>query len=49
MAHYDYYHNNPYWGTQQYQFVSPPMPSYQPQPSWGGADYYRAHGGAADK
>ena len=49
MAYYDYYHNAPGWGTSQYQFMSPPVPSFQPQPSWGGVDYYRAYGGLADK
>ena len=28
-----------------YQFGAPPAPSYYPQPSWGGADYYNAHYG----
>lgn len=34
MAYYTYYQNSqPTWGTQQYQFLPPPMPMYQPQPS----------------
>ncbi|KZT08445.1 uncharacterized protein LAESUDRAFT_67373 [Laetiporus sulphureus 93-53] len=31
------------WGTPQYQFTAPPLPSYRPQPSWSGLEYYRAH------
>ncbi|TDL26040.1 hypothetical protein BD410DRAFT_784063 [Rickenella mellea] len=49
MAHYSYYQQQaPSWGTQQYQFASPPVPSYQPQPSWHAQDYYRAHAGNYD-
>lgn len=48
MAYYDLYHNAPGWGTSGYHFATPPMPSYQPQPSWRGQDYYRAHGGFND-
>ncbi|EJD03177.1 uncharacterized protein FOMMEDRAFT_168216 [Fomitiporia mediterranea MF3/22] len=48
MAYYDAYRNAPGWGTSNYQFLSPMQPSYQPQPSWTGVDYYRAHGGLAD-
>ena len=48
MAYYDLYHNAPGWGTSGYHFATPPVPSYQPQPSWGGLDYYRAHGGFND-
>lgn len=46
MAYYDYYRSAPGWGTSSYQFVTPRVPSYQPQPNWGGLDYYNAHGGA---
>ncbi|THH05819.1 hypothetical protein EW145_g4521 [Phellinidium pouzarii] len=45
MAFYDQYRTAPGWGTSGYQFVSPQMPSYQPQPNWGGLDYYNAHSG----
>ena len=53
MAYYNYYQNQyPYWGQQQYAnqysnqaFTAPPVPSYQPQPSWTGQDYYAAHNG----
>ncbi|KAF8527751.1 hypothetical protein JB92DRAFT_2865029 [Gautieria morchelliformis] len=49
MAYYSYYQNSqPTWGTQQYQFVPPPTPLYQPQPSWHGGDYYRAHADSPD-
>ena len=48
MAYYDLYHNAPGWGSSGFQFVSPPVPTYQPQPTWGGLDYYRAHGGMSD-
>ncbi|KAF8332046.1 uncharacterized protein EI90DRAFT_916672 [Cantharellus anzutake] len=53
MAYYNYYQSHvPYWGQQQYaqqlmaqgyQFAAPPVPTYQPQPSWTGQDYYQAH------
>ncbi|KAG8729514.1 hypothetical protein FRC10_003844 [Ceratobasidium sp. 414] len=45
MAFYDYYrrHNPNTWGTDRYEFSSPPAPRYQPQPQWRGSDYYRAH------
>jgi len=53
MAFYSYYQSQyPYWGQQQYAnqpanqaFIAPPVPSYQPQPSWTGQDYYSAHYG----
>jgi hypothetical protein len=53
MAYYSYYQTHaPHWGQQQYanqvanqSFVAPPVPSYQPQPSWTGQDYYAAHYG----
>jgi len=38
----------PGWGTNQFQFIPPPAPGFQPQPTWGGSDYYRAHAGNAD-
>lgn len=53
MAYYNYYQNNvPHWGQTQYaqqllaqgyQFATPPIPTYQPQPGWTGQDYYQAH------
>lgn len=53
MAYYSYYQQQyPYWGQQQYAnqyanqaFVAPPLPTYQPQPSWTGHDFYNAHYG----
>lgn len=53
MAYFNYYQAQyPGWGQQQYAnqyanqaFVAPPVPSYQPQPSWTGQDYYTAHYG----
>ena len=44
---YSYYNQAPMWGTQAYQLAMPPAPGYQPQPSWGGLDYYRAHLGSS--
>ncbi|KAL0958767.1 hypothetical protein HGRIS_014089 [Hohenbuehelia grisea] len=42
---YNFYQNAaPGWGTAQYQFNAPPQPAFQPQATWGGADYYRAGG-----
>ncbi|KAJ6497873.1 hypothetical protein C8R45DRAFT_984522 [Mycena sanguinolenta] len=41
---YNYYqHNVPGWGTNQLQFGQPPAPPFQPQPNWGGQDFYNAH------
>ncbi|KAI0766825.1 hypothetical protein BD413DRAFT_614829 [Trametes elegans] len=41
---YDYYRTSaPGWGTSQFQFGAPWAPSFQPQPSWGGLDFYNAH------
>ncbi|KAG2342502.1 hypothetical protein BDR05DRAFT_1000821 [Suillus weaverae] len=31
------------WGSNQFQFGRPPPIQFQPQPSWGGHDYFRAH------
>lgn len=31
------------WGSNQFQFGRPPPVRFQPQPSWGGHDYFRAH------
>ncbi|KAG2072354.1 hypothetical protein BDR04DRAFT_1097010 [Suillus decipiens] len=31
------------WGSNQLQFGRPPPVQFQPQPSWGGHDYFRAH------
>ncbi|KAL0956120.1 hypothetical protein HGRIS_002287 [Hohenbuehelia grisea] len=46
---YNYYRTaQPGWGTSQFQFGAPPVPAFQPQPSWGGVDYYRAHAGSPD-
>ncbi|GJE92308.1 hypothetical protein PsYK624_084620 [Phanerochaete sordida] len=41
---YDWYRSNlPGWGSSQMRFREPPMPAFQPLPSWSGWDYYRAH------
>jgi hypothetical protein len=41
---YNYYRSHvPGWGTQQFQLGAPPMPSYQPLPTWTGQDFYSAH------
>ncbi|KAF8904397.1 hypothetical protein CPB84DRAFT_665219 [Gymnopilus junonius] len=47
---YDYYQqaSRTGWGTNQFQFGAPPQPTFQPQPSWNGYDFYRAHAGTAD-
>ena len=45
MAYLDYYRSNPNWATSQWQSIAPPAPSFQPQPSWGGLDFYRAIAG----
>lgn len=45
MAFYDFYRRNLRAGGE---LVAPPQPPYQPQPSWGGRDYYRAQAQAAD-
>ncbi|KAG2121362.1 hypothetical protein BD769DRAFT_1009214 [Suillus cothurnatus] len=31
------------WGSNQLQFGRPPPIQFQPQPYWGGCDYFRAH------
>ncbi|KAH8109351.1 Piwi domain-containing protein [Phellopilus nigrolimitatus] len=48
MAYYDYYRGGPNWATAQWQSMVPPTPSFQPQPSWGGLDFFRARSGLAD-
>ncbi|KAJ7874697.1 hypothetical protein B0H14DRAFT_2717183 [Mycena olivaceomarginata] len=40
---YNHYQQNPAWGTNQLQFGQPPAPQFQPQPNWGGHDFYNAH------
>jgi len=45
---YNYYRKRGGWGTNQYQFPAPLAPSFQPQPSWGGMDYFRAHAESPD-
>ncbi|TFK50085.1 hypothetical protein OE88DRAFT_1736366 [Heliocybe sulcata] len=37
------------WGTQSYRFGPPPAPSFQPQPHWGGWDFFRAHSAIRDR
>ena len=49
MAYYGYYQQAPHWGQPAYatqynqHFIAPPVPTYQPQPTWTGQDYYSAH------
>ncbi|KAJ7594726.1 hypothetical protein C8J56DRAFT_927495 [Mycena floridula] len=46
---YNYYQQNRSGGTNhQFQFGAPPAPTFQPQPSWRGMDYYRAHAASED-
>ncbi|KAJ3904254.1 hypothetical protein F5879DRAFT_955986 [Lentinula edodes] len=41
---YSLYRERPSWGTNQFRFdLPPPAPSFQPQPSWNGWDFYSAH------
>ncbi|KAI9456297.1 hypothetical protein F5148DRAFT_1224467 [Russula earlei] len=40
---YNYYRYAPGWGTHQFQIGAPPLPAYQPLPSWTGQDFYSAH------
>ncbi|KAH9894853.1 hypothetical protein C8Q73DRAFT_790061 [Cubamyces lactineus] len=40
---YPYYRTAPGWGTSQFQFNAPWVPTFQPQPSWQGFDFYNAH------
>ncbi|KAJ7039233.1 hypothetical protein C8F04DRAFT_1255373 [Mycena alexandri] len=42
-AYSHYQQNVPGWGTNQLRFGQPPPPTFQPQPDWGGIDYYNAH------
>ncbi|EKM54450.1 uncharacterized protein PHACADRAFT_258301 [Phanerochaete carnosa HHB-10118-sp] len=40
----EYYRTTlPGWGTSQLRFREPPVPAFQPLPSWSGWDYYRAY------
>ncbi|KAF9505211.1 hypothetical protein BS47DRAFT_563721 [Hydnum rufescens UP504] len=52
MAYYGYYQQTPHWGqasyANQYNQLAPPLPSYQPQPTWTGQDYFSAHYGLAN-
>ncbi|RPD78343.1 hypothetical protein L226DRAFT_531691 [Lentinus tigrinus ALCF2SS1-7] len=43
MAYNYYQTQTPGWGTAQFQFGAPPRPTFQPQPTWGGYDFYNAH------
>ncbi|KAJ3975218.1 hypothetical protein EV361DRAFT_890190 [Lentinula raphanica] len=44
---YSLYRERPSWGTNQFRFdLPPPAPSFQPQPSWNGWDFYSAHAGS---
>ncbi|KAJ7647512.1 hypothetical protein FB45DRAFT_201157 [Roridomyces roridus] len=42
---YSHYQSAPGFGTNQWQAPAPPPPAFsaQPQPNWGGADFYNAH------
>ncbi|KAG7090851.1 hypothetical protein E1B28_009933 [Marasmius oreades] len=49
MAHSHYQQYSPTsWGTNQFQFGAPPVPTFHPQSSWGGVDFYRAHAPSSD-
>ncbi|KZT29909.1 hypothetical protein NEOLEDRAFT_1238635 [Neolentinus lepideus HHB14362 ss-1] len=37
------------WGTSQYRFGPPPVPSFQPQPHWRGWDFFRSHAVTRDR
>ena len=44
MSAYDFYRTNAGgWGTNQIRFGPPPPVQFQPQPTWGGYDFLRAH------
>ncbi|EIW82679.1 hypothetical protein CONPUDRAFT_163773 [Coniophora puteana RWD-64-598 SS2] len=44
MSAYDYYqHHTNGWGTNQMRFGPPQPIRFQPQPNWGGYDFFRAH------
>ncbi|PIL34137.1 hypothetical protein GSI_03848 [Ganoderma sinense ZZ0214-1] len=46
---YNYYQTQvPGWGTTQFQFGAPPVPTFHPQPSWRGYDFYNAHAASPD-
>jgi len=45
MSYYQYYQQQPQWGTSGYQVIQPPRPSFQPQPNWGGSQYFQAQAG----
>ncbi|CCA70908.1 hypothetical protein PIIN_04844 [Serendipita indica DSM 11827] len=50
MAYYGYYQQNaPGWATSNYDLPPPPMPAYNPLPTWGGYDYYLAHSGDTER
>ena len=49
MAYLDYYRTNPNWATSQWQSIAPSAPAFQPQPSWGGLDFFRAVSGLNDR
>ncbi|KAG8880150.1 hypothetical protein FRB97_001039 [Tulasnella sp. 331] len=42
---YQYYQQQPQWGTQQYQLAQPPQPYFQPQQGWGGRQFFNAQAG----
>ncbi|KAI0301065.1 hypothetical protein B0F90DRAFT_1668147 [Multifurca ochricompacta] len=48
MAYSHYRRNAPGWGTQQFQLGAPPVPNYQPLPTWTGQDFYSAHAMGGD-
>ncbi|KAF7315341.1 hypothetical protein MIND_00048700 [Mycena indigotica] len=43
MSYSHYRQHAPGWGTQNLQFTQPLAPTFQPQPQWGGSDFYNAH------
>ena len=42
MSNIDYFRQNPAWATAQWQPPRPPAPSFQPEPSWSGYDFFKA-------
>jgi len=47
MSSFQYYQQQPLWGTQQYQ-LAPPRPYFQPQQGWNGRNFFNAQAGLGD-
>lgn len=48
MSYLDYYRSGPNWASANWQSMNPPAPAFQPQPGWGGLDFFRAYSGLND-